>query len=446
MSASLPYTAASRTSRRFARRSSACAITGDGARRSAIRTSCRLLPGDATSRRQAMQRARRRYRASRASATMRYMRRALELAAHGLYTTDPNPRVGCVLVRDGRVLGEGWHERAGEAHAEVRALEAAGGAARRRHRLRDARTVLPHRPHAAVRSGADRRPRRARGVRDRRSEPPGQRRRRCGAARGRHRDRGGSARGRGARAQSGILQTLQAGLPLGAGRSSERASTGARRWPMARAAGSPAGRRARTCSGFRARSSCVLSGIGTVLADDPALNVRIGACTGSRCGWCSTARCVRRRRRASSAARGQVLCSPRTTMPRGAPHWRRSRRRWKSSPGEGTGVSLRAALRAWPSCEVERDLGRGRAAPGRCAVRARLVDEFIVYLAPSLLRADGARAGGACRRLPGWSRGALQFSDFRAIGPDLRLTAVPPAPSDPHVHRHHPVRRPRRGR
>ena len=58
-----------------------------------------------------------------------YMLRALELAARGLCTTDPNPRVGCVLVRDDRVVGEGWHERAGEAHAEARALQAAGAAA-----------------------------------------------------------------------------------------------------------------------------------------------------------------------------------------------------------------------------------------------------------------------------------------------------------------------------
>src|SRR5271165_3864748 len=54
-----------------------------------------------------------------------HMERALVLAARGLYTTDPNPRVGCVLVRDGVVLGEGWHERAGEAHAEIAALRAA---------------------------------------------------------------------------------------------------------------------------------------------------------------------------------------------------------------------------------------------------------------------------------------------------------------------------------
>jgi diaminohydroxyphosphoribosylaminopyrimidine deaminase/5-amino-6-(5-phosphoribosylamino)uracil reductase len=56
--------------------------------------------------------------------------RALELAARGLYTTDPNPRVGCVLVRDDQVVGEGWHVRAGEPHAEVLALRAAGPLAR----------------------------------------------------------------------------------------------------------------------------------------------------------------------------------------------------------------------------------------------------------------------------------------------------------------------------
>jgi diaminohydroxyphosphoribosylaminopyrimidine deaminase/5-amino-6-(5-phosphoribosylamino)uracil reductase len=60
----------------------------------------------------------------------RYMARALELAECGLYTTTPNPRVGCVLVREGKVVGEGWHERAGKPHAEVNALAAAGTAAR----------------------------------------------------------------------------------------------------------------------------------------------------------------------------------------------------------------------------------------------------------------------------------------------------------------------------
>ncbi len=58
------------------------------------------------------------------------MARALELAERGLYTATPNPRVGCVLVKGGEVVGEGWHERAGAAHAEVNALAAAGAGAR----------------------------------------------------------------------------------------------------------------------------------------------------------------------------------------------------------------------------------------------------------------------------------------------------------------------------
>ena len=53
------------------------------------------------------------------------MRRALELAAQGLYTTTPNPRVGCVVVKDNHVVGEGWHEKAGGPHAEVLALKGA---------------------------------------------------------------------------------------------------------------------------------------------------------------------------------------------------------------------------------------------------------------------------------------------------------------------------------
>ncbi|EIJ43690.1 riboflavin biosynthesis protein RibD [Beggiatoa alba B18LD] len=54
-----------------------------------------------------------------------YMARALHLAERGLWSTDPNPRVGCVIVRDGEIVGEGWHEVAGEPHAEIYALQMA---------------------------------------------------------------------------------------------------------------------------------------------------------------------------------------------------------------------------------------------------------------------------------------------------------------------------------
>jgi diaminohydroxyphosphoribosylaminopyrimidine deaminase/5-amino-6-(5-phosphoribosylamino)uracil reductase len=59
-----------------------------------------------------------------------WMREALALARHGLFTTHPNPRVGCVIVNDGCRVGQGWHLRAGEPHAEIIALREAGEASR----------------------------------------------------------------------------------------------------------------------------------------------------------------------------------------------------------------------------------------------------------------------------------------------------------------------------
>lgn len=64
------------------------------------------------------------------SADHQHMAQALRLAERGLFTTMPNPRVGCVLVRDNVIVGQGWHERAGQAHAEVKALLQAGEAAK----------------------------------------------------------------------------------------------------------------------------------------------------------------------------------------------------------------------------------------------------------------------------------------------------------------------------
>jgi diaminohydroxyphosphoribosylaminopyrimidine deaminase/5-amino-6-(5-phosphoribosylamino)uracil reductase len=55
-----------------------------------------------------------------------FMAHALALARRGIYTAHPNPRVGCVIVRDGSIVGEGWHRKTGEAHAEVSALQNAG--------------------------------------------------------------------------------------------------------------------------------------------------------------------------------------------------------------------------------------------------------------------------------------------------------------------------------
>ncbi|MEN8176177.1 MAG: bifunctional diaminohydroxyphosphoribosylaminopyrimidine deaminase/5-amino-6-(5-phosphoribosylamino)uracil reductase RibD, partial [Pseudomonadota bacterium] len=67
---------------------------------------------------------------NRTGEDFRYMAQALRLAEQGLYTASPNPRVGCVLVKNGRVVGRGYHRKTGEPHAERRALAEAGEAAR----------------------------------------------------------------------------------------------------------------------------------------------------------------------------------------------------------------------------------------------------------------------------------------------------------------------------
>ena len=64
------------------------------------------------------------------TADHQHMAEAIRLAWRGLYTTHPNPRVGCVLVKAGQVIGRGWHQVAGQGHAEVNALREAGEAAR----------------------------------------------------------------------------------------------------------------------------------------------------------------------------------------------------------------------------------------------------------------------------------------------------------------------------
>ena len=126
-----------------------------------------------------------------------YLERCLELAERGAPHRGAQSVVGCVLVRDGAVLGEGWHERPGLPHAEAVALAAAGDAARR-DRLRQPRAVRPPRPHAALRRRADRRRRRARRGR-RRSTPTPTRRRGIARLRaGRGRGRAGRRRHRAA--------------------------------------------------------------------------------------------------------------------------------------------------------------------------------------------------------------------------------------------------------
>ena len=201
------------------------------------------------------------------------MRHALGLAALGLNTTDPNPRVGCVLVRAREIVGEGWHERAGAAHAEVRALQSAGTYARGATAYVSLEPCAAHGrtppcTEALIAAGvarvvfavADPNPKMTAGAE--------------------------VLRAAGIEVVTGLLEAeareLNPGffcrherqrpwvrLKLGASLDGRTAlANGESRWITGKLARADA-------QLYRARSSVVLTGIGTVLADDPALNVRI---------------------------------------------------------------------------------------------------------------------------------------------------------------------------
>jgi diaminohydroxyphosphoribosylaminopyrimidine deaminase/5-amino-6-(5-phosphoribosylamino)uracil reductase len=204
----------------------------------------------------------------------RAMARALELAAFGLQTAHPNPRVGCVIARGEQIIGEGWHVRAGEPHAEVHALRAAGAAASGATAYV---TLEPCSHHG-------------------RTPPCAQALLDAGIGRvvfaledPNPRVNGGGARllrERGVPVQSGLLQTEAAELNAGF---LKRMRTG-RPWVRVKLAMSLDGRTAladgqshwitgpaarQDVQLWRARSGAVLTGIGTVLADDPRLDVRL---------------------------------------------------------------------------------------------------------------------------------------------------------------------------
>jgi diaminohydroxyphosphoribosylaminopyrimidine deaminase/5-amino-6-(5-phosphoribosylamino)uracil reductase len=208
-------------------------------------------------------------------ADRRFMTEALRLARRGLYSTSPNPRVGCVIVRNGHIVGRGWHERAGEPHAEVLALRDAGAAAQ------GATVYLTLEPcshhgrtppccEALVAAGV------ARVVVAMRDPNP--------LVAGRGSDH---LRGHGIAVEEGLLGDLARELNIGFVSRMERR----RPWFRLKLASSLDGRTA-MASGeskwltgiaarsdvqrLRARSCAIVSGIESVLADNSALNVRVG--------------------------------------------------------------------------------------------------------------------------------------------------------------------------
>ncbi len=361
-----------------------------------------------------------------------YMARAFELARRGRFTTPPNPNVGCVIVRDGEIVGEGFHLRAGEPHAEVHALRMAGEKARGATAYV---TLEPCSHHgrtppcadALVAAGVSR-------VVAAMQDPNPQ-----VAGRGLYRlQQAGVDVSHGlmmAEAEAinrGFLKRMRTGFPfvqlkLGASLDGKTAmASGESQWIT-----SPAARQ--DVQRLRAQSSAILSSSATVLADDPSLTVR----------WAELDEETRRlypqenlrqplrvivdgRNRVTPEHKlisqpGETLLARRQPDGAGWP----DNVRQIAVPEHGEYLDLVSLMMQLGRMQVNSVWVEAGATLAGALLRAGVVDELIVYMAPRLL---GDAARGMCL-LPGLETLAdcpsFIFKQVTQVGPDVRLILQP---------------------
>jgi diaminohydroxyphosphoribosylaminopyrimidine deaminase/5-amino-6-(5-phosphoribosylamino)uracil reductase len=352
-----------------------------------------------------------------------FMAHAIRLAERGLYTTDPNPRVGCVIAKDGRMVGAGWHRKAGGPHAEVEALRAAGGEARGATAYVSLEPCChygktPPCTEALLDAGIRRV---VAAMRDPNPQVAGKGLSRLAEA--------------GLETACGLLENSAAALNPGF---CKRMKTG-RPWVRSKLAMSLDGRTAmasgesrwitgedarRDVHRLRARSSAILTGIETVIRDDPALTARLDfpedVLQPVRVILDSRLRIPPAARVCSGPGHALVL----TTL--GDTGWIRARPgapEVETLPAGADGrldlaaVFARLGQRGFNEIMVE----AGPVLNG-ALLRANLVDEWIVYLAPVVM---GDQARGLFH-LPDLQRMADRFemslADVRQVGRDVRLT------------------------
>ncbi len=350
-----------------------------------------------------------------------FMARALQLAQRGLYTTTPNPRVGCVLVNDGHVIGEGWHEKAGAAHAEVNAIHAAGDLAR------GATAYVTLEPCAhfgrtppcidALRAAGVTRVVAA--MQDPNPQVSGKGLAALGAA--------------GIDVSSGLMDTEAHELNIGF----VSRMTRGRPWLRLKIAASLDGKTAlnngqsqwitgadarRDAHAWRARSCAILTGIGTVRDDDPRLTVRDVATTRQPLRVVVDSR-LELPLKAKLLEGGNVLVAAAIADDAKIAALIRQGAEVVVIPGAHGKVDLPQLMQELARRGINEVLGEAGFKLNGSLMREACVDELLIYQAPILL-GDAARGMFDLPELTALSgKRELEMRELRRVGNDLRFLA-----------------------
>ena len=360
-----------------------------------------------------------------------YMARALKLAARGRFTTHPNPNVGCVIVKDGEIVGEGFHYRAGEPHAEVHALRMAGEKAQGATAYV---TLEPCSHHgrtppcceALIAAGVSR-------VVAAMQDPNPQ-----VAGRGLYRlqQEGvdvshGLMMNEAEALNKGFLKRMRTGFPwiqlkMGASLDGRTAmASGESQWitsPQARRDGQR----------LRAQSHAILTSSATVLADDPALTVRWDELNADTQALYPQEN-LRQPLRIVIDSQNRVTPQHRIVEQAGETLFARTRedeRQWPENvrtllvPEHNGRLDLVVLMMLLGKQQINSIWVEAGSTLAGALLEAGLVDELIVYIAPKLLGSD---ARGLCV-LPGLEKleqaPHFKFNEIRHVGPDICLHLV----------------------
>lgn len=352
-----------------------------------------------------------------------YMARAIQLAKKGRYTTDPNPRVGCILVRDDAVIGEGWHVQAGQGHAEVLALnnvsDARGATAYVTLEPCSHQGRTPPCCNALIKAGVSRV---VAAMQDPNPQVSGRGLEKLKAA--------------GIEVCCGVLQEDAQALNRGF----IKRMTENRPFVRSKLAMSLDGRTA-MASGeskwitgtearadvqrLRAESSAILTGINTVLADDPALNARVDepALQPIRVVLDTHLNMPVTAKMAKLPGRSLILACETDQQKQQA--LQQAGFEVYQLPGKDGRLDLHAVMAFLSQQQINELLVEAGSVLNGALLAEGLVDEYVIYMAPSILGDQGR----GLFKLPELQQMAdkkqLKLLDVRQVGQDLKLTYTP---------------------